>query len=255
VRHIDNTISFISKKKIIGIYHFQCLVTSVENKNNKNIEDKCKEIFIGDERGFLHLVELKLEFNQGQKIYEIKNIKIKNFIKVHEGNVAGLLHCERLNVVFSWSDENGDYICINNDYNLKLMNVIKTEKEICIKEILVSKYDLVYISYFEKRSGYHKVFCYTLNGIKVSYYDSLEKIVKIFVDEKINIVYWNNNGNSFYLYTFDEIINNFFCDFTKDFKAFKLKINFCQYYPQIKKYLMICSDNKAYFLNNDKNFI
>ena len=255
VRHIDNTISFVSKKQIIATYHFNCLITAVENKNNKSSEDKCKEIFIGDERGFLHLLEIKFDYNQGQKNYEIKKIKIKNSVKVHEGSITGLLHCERLNVIFSWSDENEDYICISNDYNLNLMNVIKTEKNICIKEILVSKYDLIFIRYYEKLSGYYKVFCYTLNGIKVSYYDSHEKIIKIFIDEKINIVYWNNNGLSFYLYTFDEIIKNFFCDFTKDYKAFELKINFCQYYPQIKKYLMICSDNKAYFLKNDKDFI
>ena len=91
VRYIDNTISFIVNKKILR-YNLNCLVTSVENKTNKNKKDKtCKEIIIGDERGFLHLIEIKIELNQNQ-IYEIKNIKIKKSVKVHEGKIIGLLY-------------------------------------------------------------------------------------------------------------------------------------------------------------------
>ena len=120
---------------------------------------------------------------------------------------------------------------------------------------MISKYDLIYISFYEKKSNLYKIYSYTLNGIKVSSFGSVEKIVKCFIDEKINIVFNNNNGLSFYLYTFDEVCSKFFCDFTKDLKAFKIKIISCQYYPQNKKYLMICSGNKAYFFYNDKNFI
>ena len=257
VRHIDNTISFISKKKILSIYHFNCLVTSVENKNNnKNIEDKNnKEIFIGDEKGYLHLIEFIIDYNHNNKSYEIKNIKIKKTIKVHEGIINGLLYNERLNVIFSWSNENEDYICINNDYDLNLMNVIKTENDFCVKEIVVSKYDLIYISCYGKKFNYYKIYCYTLSGIKVSLYETYEKVIKCFVDEKINIVFKNNNGLTFNFYTFDEICTNFFCDFREDYNGVEIKINFCQYYPHNKKFLMLCSDNKSSFLNNDKDFI
>ena len=251
MRYIDNTISFIVNKKILR-YNFNCLVTSVENKTNKNIEDKtCKEIIIGDERGFLHLIEIKIELNQNQ-IYEIKNIKIKKSAKVHEGKIIGLLYNERLNIIISWSDENYDYISINNDYDFNFLNIINIQKGICIKEILVSKYDLIYISCYNKNSKYYEIYSFTLNGIKVSLYNSHEKIVKCFVNETFNIIFWNNNGLSFYIYTFDEIYNNFFCEFTNDFKAFGIKIISCHYYPKYKKYLMICSDNKAYFFNNNK---
>ena len=91
--------------------------------------------------------------------------------------------------------------------------------------------------------------------MKISSYDSFEKVIKCFVDEKINIVFWNNVGLSFYLYTFDEIYNQFFCNYMKDFLEFKFHIYNCQYYPDNKKYLMICDDNKAYFCYNDKDFI
>ena len=253
VRFINNTISFISQKKII-IYNFNCLVTSVENKINKNFEEKShKEIFIGDEKGILHLMEIIFDFNKN-KIYEIKNIMVKKSVKVQEGRINGLLYNERLNIIISWSDENDNYISINNDYDLNFINIIKIKEDICIKEILVSKYDLIYISCYKRNTKFYKIYSYTLNGLKVSIYDNFPvKIVKCFVDEKINIIFRNRNALSFYLYTFEEIINNFYCDFTNDFED--LNINSCQYYPQNKQYLMICSNNKAYFFDNDNNFI
>ena len=253
VRHIDNTISFNSGKKLNSIYHFNCLITSVENKYNKNSEDKTnKEIFIGDENGFLHLIEI--EFNLNEKLYEIKKIKIKKSVKVHERFIKGLLHDERLNIIFSWSDENENYIAMNNDYNLNLINIIKLEKDIYIKEILVSKYDLIYINSFDKSSGNTKVYCYTLNGIKVSFYECAEKIIKCFDDENLSVITSNNNGYIYNLYTFEEILSHFFVDFTKS-KGNTITIKDCQYYPHIKNFLMICSDNKAYFYNNEQSFI
>ena len=255
VRHIDNTISFISKNNIISIYHFHCLVTAVENKYNKNSEDKTyKEIFLADERGFLHLIEINFDINHNQKSYEINNIKIKNSAKVHEKNINGLLYNERLNVIISWSDENDDYICINNDYNLNLINIIKLEKDLLIKEILVSKYDLIYISCYEKKTEISKIYCYSINGIRISFDESYEKIIKCFVDEKINIIFANKNGVSFYLYTFDEIYENLLC-FSEDVKLMDIKVNNCQYYPQNKTYLMILSNNNAFFVENDNNLI
>ena len=98
----------------------------------------------------MHLIEIRYEYNQNEKSFEIKELKRKKSVKTHERYIKGLLHYERLNAIFSWSDENEDYICISNDYNLNLMNVIRTEKNICIKEILVSKYDLIFIRYYEK---------------------------------------------------------------------------------------------------------
>ena len=254
VRNIDNTISFHYKNKTISVYHFNCLITSVENKYNKNAEYKTnKEIFIGDENGFLHLIEI--EIIQNEKICEIKNIKIKKTSKVHEGYIKGLLHNERLNIVFSWSDEHEDYICLNNDYSLSLINLIKIEKNNTIRELLVSKYDLIYVSCYNKITQNYSVHCYTLNGVKVSFFEGHEKIVKCFVNNKINILFTNNNGISFHLYTFDDTSNNFFCDFEENNKPKIVSIKNCQYYPQIKKYLIICTDNKAYFYNNDGDYI
>ena len=138
---------------------------------------------------------------------------------------------------------------------MNIINIIEIEKEIYIKEILVSKYDLIYISCYKNNYNYYKVYSYTLNGMKVSFYDSSETIVKCFVDEKINIVFSNNFCLSFYLYTFDEIYKDYFCNYINDFKKFKFHICNCQYYPKNKIYLMICNDNKVYHFNNDEDFI
>ena len=254
VRHIDNTISFVNKTKIISRYYFNCLVTSIENKYNKNSEDKTmKEIFLGDENGFLHLLKIKFDFNHNEKIYEIKEIKITKSEKIHDKSIKGLLHSERLNIIFSWNDED-NYICLNNDYDLKFINIIKIDKDKCIKDILLSKYDLLYITCYNKHKNSYSLNCYTLNGIKVSSYEADSrnlKIIKCFADEKINIVFWNNNIFNFELYNLDNICNFSFYDFNRNDVSTEVKINSCQYYPKIKKYLMISSDNKASFFIND----
>ena len=91
------------------------------------------------------------------------------------------------------------------------------------------------------------VFCYTLNGIKISAYESREKIINIFLDEKIVIIHSNNNGFIFDLYTFDNVDSSFYCDFFKESKGIQKKIEYCYFYPRINKYLMICQDNKGHF--------
>ena len=261
IRHIDNTIAFVTPKKILNIFPFNCLVTAVENKTNKYLDNKIykdmKEFFIGDQKGFLHLIELKYDFNLIEKNYEIKGIKIKKSVKAHERYIKGLLHNERLNIIFSWSDEKEGYLCMNNDYSLDFINIINIGINNDINEILVSKYNLLFLSCHnekEKEEKY-KILHYTLNGIPVSSYGSRLKIVKCFMDEKFNVIHTNNNFINFSLYSLDNILKCFYIEFTKDYRGWTIKINFCQYYPKIKKFLMINDDNKAYFYENKKDSI
>ena len=118
----------------------------------------------------------------------------------------------------------------------------------------MSKYDLLYITCYNKHKNSYSLNCYTLNGIRVSSYEADSrnlKIIKCFADEKINIVFWNNNIFNFELYNLDNICNFSFYDFNRNDVSTEVKINSCQYYPKIKKYLMISSDNKASFFIND----
>ena len=256
VRHIDNTMSFFSSKKVLSIYQFNCMVTAVENKYNKNLEDKSyKEILIGDEKGLLHLIEIFYEYNHYEKT-EIVNIFIKKSIKIFDSYIKGILHNERLNIIFSWSDENERFISINNDYSLDVINIIKFKNRIDVKEILVSKYDLIFISCYDNddKVNRYKIYCYTLNGMQITLYVVNKDIIKCFVDEYINVVHLNNNIFSYYSYSFDEPRESFYCD-TKDSKSLSFNINHCQYFPKNKKYLIIYSNNKASFFYEDENDI
>ena len=257
VRHFDNTFSFVSIKKIISVYQFNCMITSIEKLNSKKIEEEKNiiNVFFGDEKGFLHLVEIKYELNQSDKTYDIKNVKIKNSVKTHKRLIKGLCYDERLNIIISWSDQYENFISINNDYSLDFLNIINIGENNDIKEILISKYDLIFISCYNDTSKSYKIFCYTLNGIQISCYENSKKIIKCFIDEKINIIHINNNIFSFYLYTFDEIYKSQYCEFIKDFQGLKLYIKECFYFPQIKTYLMFCNDNKIYFYQIEDGLI
>ena len=168
--------------------------------------------------------------------------------------IKGLYYDERLNLIFSWSDDN--FMSINNDYSLDFMNIMTIEKNNIIKEILVSKYDLIYISCYNRIRGVYSIFSYTLNGIMISFYESSVKIIKCFFDEKIVIIHSNNNGFIFDLYTFDSVDSSFYCDFFKESKGIQKKIEYCYFYPRINKYLMICQDNKGHFseIENENDF-
>ena len=91
--------------------------------------------------------------------------------------------------------------------------------------------------------------------MRISLHETNEKIVKCFLDEKFNVVLWNNNGFSFYLYSFDKSVESFCCNSTKDSKSLTIKINYCQYFQKNEKYLMISSNNKASFFHDNKDFI
>ena len=203
------------------------------------------------------MIEIKYDYNQSEKSYDIKGIKLKKTVKAHERYIKGLLHNERLNIIFSWSDDKEGYLCMNNDYSLDFINIINFGRKNEIKEILVSKYNLLFLSICNEqgKEDKYKLLSYTLNGIPISSSESRLKIVKCFMDEKINIVVTNNNTFSYYLYSFDNPCKNLYFEFTKDFKGWTININFCQYYSKIKKYLMINDDNKAYFYENKNDLI
>ena len=252
VRNIDNTLIITSPKKILYTYYFDCMITSIELLSQKNIneDNKSKLVFIGDEKGYLHLVEIFYDFNHSEKAYEIKNILIKKTVKAQNKYIKGLYYDERLNLIFSWSDDN--FISINNDYSLDFMNIMTIGKNNIIKEILVSKYDLIYISCYNRIRGVYSIFSYTLNGIMISFYESPVKIIKCFFDEKIVIIHSNNNIFTYNLYTFDEVALSSYCDFNKESKGLQTEIEYCYFYPQINYYLMICGDNKGYFYKLEK---
>ena len=208
-RYIDKIIQINhSNKDIFNIYHDN-IITSVEffshkekeNNSNKTILHT-NQVFFGDEKGNLNLMEIEYEITNKNKIEKIK-IKLLKTIKAHNSLIQGILYVKRLNIIISYSEEG--QITINNAFDFNVLNIINLGEKYYIKDIKISKYDLIYIYYTDKENekfGFIK--CYSLNGIKFNELKSDKKIIDFFVDETLLVVYENNLIEVFNLYAIDE---------------------------------------------------
>ena len=255
VRNEDNTLQFISTKKLISIYQWTCFITAIEPLTQKRkIEEKnIKKVFIGDENGYLHLLKIEYEFIDKEKSYEIKSVSLIKSIKAHRSLIKGIIYNERLNIIISWSNEG--IISINNDYSLDFLNIIDLGDAYNIREILISKYDLLCINCYKKDNKEYKTFCYTLNGIQATNSEVTKKIIRLFADEKLNVVYINGNIFSYNYSDLDSPKNSIYSEYINKNDDEKLSINYSMYYPKFKKLLMAYNNNKISFQNIHKGFI
>ena len=118
---------------------------------------------------------------------------------------------------------------------------------------MISNYDLLYVNCYDSQKDNYKILCYTLNGIKVTYLETPQKIVKFFVEEEIFIILDNKNIFGYKLYDFDKFQTSLFCDYNDNFEGNKVHIKFCSYYPKIRKLLIVFNDNKTIFKSLDKS--
>jgi len=251
----DNTLQFISTKKIISIYQWTCVITAIEPFiQKKKIEEKnIKKAFIGDENGYLHLIKIEYEFIEKEKSYEIKSVSLIKSVRAHRSFIKGILYNERLNIIISWSNEG--IISINNDYSFNFLNIIDIGDNYDIREILLSKYDLLCINCYKKDNKEYKTFCYTLNGIQVTSSEVTQKIIRLFADEKLNVIYINGNIFSYNYSDLDTPKNSMYSEYINKNDDEKLSIKYSMYYPKFKKLLMIYNNNKISFQNIHKGFI
>ena len=221
-RYIDKIIQINhSNKDIFNIYHDN-IITSVEffshkekeNDNNK-ITLHTNQIFFGDEKGNLNLMEIEYEITNKNKIEKIKPKLLKN-IKAHNSLIQGILYVKRLNIIISYSEEG--QITINNAFDFNVLNIINLGEEYYIKDIKISKYDLIYIYYTDKENEkYYYIKCYSLNGIKFTELKTDKKIIDFFIDETLLVVYENNVIEVFNLYDIDgQPLHQLIPDKTKD---------------------------------------
>jgi len=248
VRNQDSTIHFVSTKNIKFIYKWTCIVTAIEpfKQKGKIEEKKYKQVFIGDENGNLSL--LKIEYESIEKDnYKINSASIIKTVKAHRSLIKGIAYNERLNIIISWSEEG--VISINNDYSFNFLNIIDLGNIYDIKEILVSNYDLICVNCNLIGNNKYKIFCFTLNGIQVTFCeDNSDNINRCFFEEKLNVVYTNGNIMSYNCYDFQTPVEYLFSKYIEDdFEREKITINYCNYYPKIKKYLIIYSNNNISF--------
>ena len=258
VRNKDKTIKFISNKDIMIVYQWTCIVTAIEpfiKKKTIDSNQKQKKVFIGDEKGYLHIMVIEYEINQN-KSYEIKTVKIKQSIKAQNSLIKGITYNERLNIIISWSDEG--VISINNDYSLSFLNIIDLGNNIEIKEILISKYDLLIINCYNNKNELYKILCFTLNGIQVTCWENGKKINRCLLDEKIGIILENGNMFSHDCFDLYSLNNNTYAEYIANYEETnisKINIKYCNYYPTLERLLLIYSDNTIHLQKLPPNFL
>ena len=246
----NNTIQFTTIKKVIKIYQWTCMITAIDPFNKKKSEDKnTKNVIIGDENGYIHIMQIEYEISQHDKSYEIISVYFIKSMRTHISMIKGITYDERLNIIISWSDEG--VISINNDYSLVFLNNIDLGVNCEIKKILVSKYDtlIVYCKIINKKK--YKIICFTLSGIQVTYCEDSVEVMEINIDENINVVHLNRN---IFKYNFDNLYspnNILYSDYNDIDEGNKINIKHCVYIPKINKFLIIYSNNKVIFQEID----
>ena len=210
------------------------------NTNNNSILH-INKVLVGDEEGNLSLIEIETEYNEKKKEVHIHSL---NFIhkkyKIFYSYINGILYDKRLNIIITSSKEG--IISINNGFSFENLNIIEIENSPNILEFKLSNYNLLYI-YTQKKeldNNKYRMFCYTLNGIKVSNSDFENEFINYFVSNNLkgitkegNILEYNcatlkfgnstfiedNNNNKEIIYCMDSPkLGNIFIIFNKDIK-------------------------------------
>ena len=172
-RLINRTLLLCSEKKKIYI-EWPCIITAIEfythskHMTNSNIEIHNNKIIVGDENGYLSIIEIVTEYTDKKKEFKLKTLN-NNFKmnKAHYSFINGISYIKRLNVIISSCGKG--YITINNAYSFDIINIIKINKHCNILDFKLSKFDLLYV-YTTTKANYdciYELFCYTLNGIKI----------------------------------------------------------------------------------------
>jgi len=209
-RYLDKIMHLYYSDKHSILIYFDNIITSIELLSHKEKVDETNkkimhfnQVIIADEKGNLNLMKIDYEIDN-QKQNNLNEIKLKliKSIKAHNSLIQGILYVKRLNIIISYSEEG--QITINNAFDFNIINIIQLGKDFYIKDIKISKYDLIYIfcsNYQNENYSYIK--CYSLNGIKFTELETEKKIINYFVDENLLVVYENNMIKAFNLYDID----------------------------------------------------
>ena len=173
-----------------------CIITSIEfySHDEVNSEIHLNKIIIGDEEGTLSLVELETEYNEKKKEFKINTLSyIHKRYKSFYSYINGLLYNKKLNTIISSSNEG--IISIINGFSFEILNIIELNNNINILDYKLSEYNLLYIytcKYIGKESKYN-LYCYTLNGIKISELSSKTEYMDYYTDNN-GIITINKKG-------------------------------------------------------------
>ena len=250
-RLINRTLLLCSQKKKYFI-EWPCIITAIELFNYSKLvlnpynEYHRNKIIIGDEEGYLSIIEIILEFCDKKKEFKIK--QLNNIIKrnkVHYSYINGIKFNQRLNIIISSCIKG--YITINNAYSFEFINIINIGKNYNILDYKLSEYDLLYIYTNKKKNNnqyIYELYCYTINGIKIKQLDLKECINFYINNTSVYIVYKDGNIGEYNSSNFKKINNHINKEELKEISIYGEAIH-CVYYSKISK-LFIIFFNKKY---------
>ena len=105
--------------------------------------------------------------------------------KIFYSYINGISYDRRLNIIISSCKEG--IISINNGFSFENLNIIELENRPNILEFKLSNYNLLYIYTLKNKldNNKYRMFCYTLNGIKVSNSDFENEFINYFVSNNL----------------------------------------------------------------------
>ena len=227
-----------------------CIVTSIEFyshdevNTNYNSEIHLNKVIVGDEEGTLSLIEIETECNERRKEYKLNVLNyIHKRYKAFYSYINGILYNKKLNIIISSSNEG--IISIINGFSFEILNIIELDNNINILDYKLSEYNLLYIytnKYTANESKYN-LYCYTLNGIKISELSSKIEYVDFYTDNN-GIITINKNGiiNEYNCANLKEIENNLDIEDINDIKDTK-DIIYCMNSSKMESIFIIFNKN------------
>ena len=213
-RLINRTLLLCSEKKKIYI-EWPCIITAIELYShskkhiaNINTEIHINKIILGDEDGYLSIVEIITEYIDKKKEFKIKSLNNCKKNKAHYSYINGIAYIERLNIIISSCGKG--FITINNAYSFDILNIININKHYNILDFKLSKYDLLYI-YTTTKTSYdckYELYCFTLNGIKIKRLNIKECFNFYIINTSVFILYKDGNIQEYNCCNFKEIENH-----------------------------------------------
>ena len=194
----DKTIKLFSEKQQFSV-KWTCIVTAVSLYDNNlnlssNKSNEFHKIIIGDEEGYLSLIEINMEYISKTKTYEIISLDNSKKFKIFNSYINSILYVDRLNVIISSCTEG--FISINNSYSFDLINIIELGNNFSLLDFKISDYDLLYVNSFKNDNWYLK--CYTLNGINVTELESQKEIIDFYIDDSYLSVVFDDKEIQYY---------------------------------------------------------
>ena len=174
-----------------------CIVTAVElyshqliNTNSLN-EIHLSKVIIGDEEGNICLIKIEIAITLKTKELTINDLSVlMKKQRVHYSYINEILYHPGLNAIFTSSSEG--IITINNGFSFELINIIEINNNPNILEFKISEFDLLYIYTHENinNSKKYTLYCYSLNGVKVSeLHSSIDFLHYYYNNSMIHIIY------------------------------------------------------------------